>query len=119
MIPRYSRQEMASIWEPASRFQIWLEIEVLACEAQANLGVIPKEAAEIVRQRGAFEIERIEDQHVVIVLGIPAAHKFGADDTRSGGGAARVAAGRVACDRVVGAHALRLAVRRTIPAYGA
>jgi adenylosuccinate lyase len=61
MIPRYSRQEMANIWEPISRFQIWLDIEVLACEAQADLGVIPREAAETVRERGTFEIERIDE----------------------------------------------------------
>ena len=61
MIPRYSRQEMTSIWEPESRFQIWLDIEVLACEAQADLGVIPEEAAQAVRERGAFEIERIDE----------------------------------------------------------
>jgi adenylosuccinate lyase len=44
MIPRYSRPKMAAIWEPANRFAIWLKIEVLACEAWAELGVVPKEA---------------------------------------------------------------------------
>ena len=38
MIPRYTRPEMAKIWEPENRFRIWLEIETLACEAQAELG---------------------------------------------------------------------------------
>ncbi len=73
MIPRYSRPEMAAIWEPESRFRIWLDIEVLACEAQADLGVIPRRAAREVRERGAFEIERIaeiekETRHDVIAF---------------------------------------------------
>ena len=48
MIPRYSRPEMAAIWEPANRYRIWFEIEAHACDAQAALGVIPKEAARAV-----------------------------------------------------------------------
>ncbi|MCP3917499.1 MAG: adenylosuccinate lyase, partial [bacterium] len=51
---------MTGIWEPENRFQIWLEIETLACEAQEKLGVIPKGTAKAVRARGAFEIERID-----------------------------------------------------------
>jgi adenylosuccinate lyase len=61
MIPRYSRPEMTAIWEPEARFQIWLDIEILACEAQADLGVIPRDAAQAVRDRGAFEIARIDE----------------------------------------------------------
>ncbi len=61
MIPRYSRPEMVAIWEPKSRFQIWLDIETYACEAQAELGVIPAAAAAAVRQKGAFEIDRIDE----------------------------------------------------------
>jgi len=61
MIPRYSRPEMARIWEPENRFRIWFEIEAHACDAQAELGVIPKEAAAAVWERGAFEIERIDE----------------------------------------------------------
>jgi adenylosuccinate lyase len=60
MIPRYSRAEMAAIWEPDARFRIWLEIETLACEAQAELGVIPREAAAAIRAKGGFDIERID-----------------------------------------------------------
>ena len=45
MIPRYSRPQMAAIWEPANKFRIWLNIEAHACEAQAELGVIPASAA--------------------------------------------------------------------------
>ena len=61
MIPRYSRPQMAPIWEPENRFRIWLEIEAHACEAQAALGVIPESAARAVRERGAFEVERIDE----------------------------------------------------------
>ena len=45
MIPRYTRPEMAAIWSPEAKFQIWFEIEAHACDAQAELGVIPKSAA--------------------------------------------------------------------------
>ncbi len=61
MIPRYSRPEMAAIWELQNKFEIWKEIEVLACEAQAELGVIPREAAVEIREKAAFEVERIEE----------------------------------------------------------
>jgi adenylosuccinate lyase len=61
MIPRYSRPEMTKIWEPENRFRIWFEIEAHACDAQAELGVIPKAAAEAVWQRGRFEVARIDE----------------------------------------------------------
>lgn len=65
MIPRYSRAEMAAIWEPANRFRIWFQIEAHACDAQAALGVIPKAAAAAVWKRGdkpydATRIARID-----------------------------------------------------------
>jgi adenylosuccinate lyase len=60
MIPRYTRPDMARIWEPENRFRIWLEIETLACEAQAELGVIPKEAVPVIREKGNFDIARID-----------------------------------------------------------
>ncbi|MEI6209071.1 MAG: adenylosuccinate lyase [Desulfuromonadales bacterium] len=60
MIPRYTRPEMAKIWEPENRFRIWLEIETLACEAQAELGVIPREVVPVIREKGNFNIERID-----------------------------------------------------------
>ncbi|WP_281185189.1 adenylosuccinate lyase [Trichlorobacter lovleyi] len=60
MIPRYTRPGMAKIWEPENRFRIWLEIETLACEAQAQLGVIPKEVVPVIREKGNFDIERID-----------------------------------------------------------
>ena len=60
MIPRYTRREMANIWEAENRYRIWLEIETLACEAQAELGVIPKEVVPIIREKGNFDIARID-----------------------------------------------------------
>ena len=60
MIARYSRPQMSRIWAPENRFRIWLEIEAHACDAQAALGVIPESAARAVRERGAFEVERID-----------------------------------------------------------
>jgi adenylosuccinate lyase len=61
MIPRYSRAEMADIWEPQNRFRIWFEIEAHACDAMAELGTIPKEAAKAIWERGAFEPDRIDE----------------------------------------------------------
>ncbi len=62
MIPRYSRPEMTAVWEPATKFRIWFEIEAHACDAQSRLGVIPKEAAEAVWKNGdkPYTPERIE-----------------------------------------------------------
>ncbi len=61
MIPRYSRSEMAALWTPEARFRIWLEIEAHALDALADLGVVPREAAAAVWQRGAFEVARIDE----------------------------------------------------------
>lgn len=52
MIPRYSRPEMTTIWDPANKFRIWFEIEAHACDAMAELGVIPKEAAAAIWEKG-------------------------------------------------------------------
>ena len=73
MIPRYSRPEMAAIWSEESKFQIWFEIEAHACDAQAKLGVIPASAAANVWDKGAFEVDRIneierETKHDVIAF---------------------------------------------------
>ena len=61
MIPRYSRPEMTAIWEPENKFRIWFEIEAHACDAMAEMGTIPKAAAEAVWQRGKWDIERIDE----------------------------------------------------------
>lgn len=60
MIERYSRPEMTHIWTAENRFRIWLEIETLASEAQAELGVIPKEVVPVIRAKGNFDIARID-----------------------------------------------------------
>ncbi|MBI3678127.1 MAG: adenylosuccinate lyase [Proteobacteria bacterium] len=63
MIPRYARPEMTAIWSPESKFRIWFEIEAHAADAQAELGVIPKEAAKIIWEKGKnakFDIARID-----------------------------------------------------------
>ena len=60
MIPRYSRPEMTEIWNATSKFQIWLDIEKYACEAQEKLGVIPKGVAKQIDKKGKFEIDKID-----------------------------------------------------------
>jgi adenylosuccinate lyase len=64
MIPRYSRPEMVAIWEPQNRFRIWFEIEAHATDALAELGVVPKEAARIIWEKGGnatFDVARIDE----------------------------------------------------------
>ena len=61
MIPRYTRPDMAKIWEPENRFAIWLDIEIYAAEAMEKLGVIPKGTAATVRKKGKFEVARIDE----------------------------------------------------------
>ena len=67
MIPRYSRPEMTAIWSPETKFRIWFEIEAHACDAQAELGVIPKEnAAAVWRAKDAqFDAARIDEIEAV------------------------------------------------------
>ncbi|BDG41914.1 adenylosuccinate lyase [Saccharococcus caldoxylosilyticus] len=61
MIERYTRPEMGAIWTEENRFKAWLEVEILACEAWAELGVIPKEDVERIRQNASFDIARIKE----------------------------------------------------------
>src|SRR6202142_695520 len=64
MIPRYSRPEMVKIWAPETRFRIWFEIEAHACDALAELGVIPKESAKAIWEKAGnvvFDVERIDE----------------------------------------------------------
>lgn len=68
MIPRYSRSEMTDIWSPASKFRIWFEIEAHACDALAELGVIPKSAAKTIWDKGSaatFDVARIDEIEAV------------------------------------------------------
>src|ERR1017187_182680 len=63
MIPRYSRPEMVKIWAPETRFRIWFEIEAHACDALAEIGVIPKEAAKAIWEKAGgvtFDVARID-----------------------------------------------------------
>ncbi|MEP3265033.1 MAG: adenylosuccinate lyase [Hyphomicrobiales bacterium] len=76
MIPRYSRDEMVSIWTPETKFRIWFEIEAHACDALAKAGVIPESAAKTIWDKGGnatFDIDRIdaierETKHDVIAF---------------------------------------------------
>ena len=64
MIPRYSRPDMVAVWSPETRFRIWFEIEAHATTRLAELGVVPKEAAETIWQKGGnatFDVERIDE----------------------------------------------------------
>ena len=64
MIPRYSRPEMTALWSPETRFRIWFEIEAHVCDALAEIGAIPKEAAKAIWERGRrakFNVARIDD----------------------------------------------------------
>jgi adenylosuccinate lyase len=89
MIPRYSRAEMTKIWEPENRFRIWFEIEAHACDALAEIGVIPKESARTIwakgdkpytpeRSRRIDEIEA-ETKHDVIAFLTELAEHIGPD----------------------------------------
>ncbi len=84
MIPRYSRKEMSSIWEENNKFNIWLKIEKLACEAQAKLGVIPNNIAENLSGAIEFDVECINEiesivKHDVIAFLTYIAKKAGVD----------------------------------------
>jgi adenylosuccinate lyase len=73
LINRYSREEMSSIWTDQNRFQAWLEVEILACEAWAELGVIPKEDVALIRKNASFDVNRIleieqETRHDVVAF---------------------------------------------------
>ena len=89
MIPRYSRPEMVAIWSPETRFRIWFEIEAHASDAQAALGVIPKENAEALWRAKdvAFDVARIEEieavtKHDVIAFLTHLAEIVGAEEAR-------------------------------------
>ncbi|SIT84924.1 adenylosuccinate lyase [Pontibaca methylaminivorans] len=89
MIPRYSRPEMVAIWEPQTRFRIWFEIEAHACDAMADLGVIPRENAEAVwkAKDAEFDVARIEEieavtRHDVIAFLTHLSEIVGADAAR-------------------------------------
>jgi adenylosuccinate lyase len=89
MIPRYSRPEMVAIWSPETKFRIWYEIEAHACDAQADLGVIPRENAEAVWKAKdvEFDVARIDEieavtKHDVIAFLTHLAEIIGNDEAR-------------------------------------
>src|SRR6056297_1141231 len=89
MIPRYSRPEMVAIWEPATKFHIWFEIEAHACDAMADLGVIPRENAKAVWKAKDvdFDVARIDEieaetKHDVIAFLTHLAEHVGSDEAR-------------------------------------
>ncbi|MBC1681307.1 adenylosuccinate lyase [Listeria welshimeri] len=61
MLERYTRKEMGNIWTEQNRYQAWLEVEILACEAWAELGDIPKEDVEKIRANAKFDVDRIHE----------------------------------------------------------
>ncbi|MDP5277081.1 adenylosuccinate lyase [Chengkuizengella axinellae] len=84
MIERYSRPEMTAIWTEENKFKAWLEVEVNACEAWSELGVIPKEDVKLLRENASFDIERIyeiekETRHDVIAFTRAVSETLGAE----------------------------------------
>jgi adenylosuccinate lyase len=87
MIPRYSRPEMVAVWDARTRFRIWFEIEAHACDALAELGVIPKESAKAIWEKAGaveFDVARIDEiervtKHDVIAFLTHLAEFIGAD----------------------------------------
>lgn len=86
MIERYSRPEMSRIWSAENRYQKWLDVELYACEAHAELGNIPQDAVERIKSKARFDVERIDEiektvKHDVIAFLTSVADYIG-DDSR-------------------------------------
>jgi len=84
MIPRYSRQEMAGLWETDNRYRTWLEVEILACEANARLGLIPAKSLANIKRKADFSAKRIDElekivKHDVIAFLTAVGEKVGPD----------------------------------------
>jgi len=84
MIPRYSREKMAMIWSPEHRYQKWLSIEILACEAMSKLGLVPESSLTIIKEKAGFDVKRIDEiemttKHDVIAFLTSVAEKVGPD----------------------------------------
>ena len=84
MIPRYTHPDMGRIWSDQRRYETWLLVEAAAAEAMARHGIVPVEAARAIRERGAFDIARIEEierttQHDVIAFTTAVAEHVGPD----------------------------------------
>ncbi|GIN97552.1 adenylosuccinate lyase [Siminovitchia terrae] len=61
MIERYTRPEMGAVWKEKNRYKAWLEVEILACEAWAEFGEIPKEDVKKIREKAGFDVDRIKE----------------------------------------------------------
>lgn len=86
MIPRYTRQEMGSIWSMENKYQKWLDVEIAVCEAWAELGEIPEESLKRIKERANFDVKRIDEieatvKHDVIAFLTSVAEHVG-DDSR-------------------------------------
>jgi adenylosuccinate lyase len=84
VIPRYSREEMASVWSPENRYRKWLDVELLACEALAKSGAIPLNSLENIKKKAGFDIDRIDEiektvKHDVIAFLTSVSEKVGED----------------------------------------
>ena len=84
MISRYARPGMVAIWEPKSRYDIWLRIELLACEAWAQLGKIPPVALATIRERAGYDLQRVQEieqevRHDVIAFVSAVAERVGSE----------------------------------------
>lgn len=84
MIPRYSREIMTKIWSPENRYQKWLDVEILACEAMAKLGKIPENALKNIKENVSVRVERIDEiekttKHDVIAFLTSLTEKVGDD----------------------------------------
>src|SRR4030065_2949132 len=82
MIPCYTHPEMGRIWSDQRKYETWLQVEVTAAEAMSRAGIVPPEAARDIRERGAFDVARIEEieettQHDVIAFTTAVAEKVG------------------------------------------
>ncbi len=66
MIPRYSRPEMAALWEPENRYQAWLLVEILACEAHAKRGRIPARSLATIKKKAKFDVRRIDELEQIV-----------------------------------------------------
>src|SRR6187401_811143 len=82
MIQRYTHPDMGRIWSDQRRYETWLRVETAAAEAMARAGIVPAEAARVIRERGAFDIARIEEierttQHDVIAFTTAVAEHVG------------------------------------------
>ncbi len=66
MIARYSRPEMTGLWNPESRYRAWLLVEVLACEANAKLGLIPAKSLATIKKKADFNVRRIDDLEKIV-----------------------------------------------------